>query len=450
VQPHRHKTIASAFSGRLLRTLCAGMVLILTTFAWQQHRQRSSETERAVIEQAQLVSAAVASASNGDWAGTVEQMRSHYDRLLAVARLDAGGSIESMFPDRPGHRRAFELAMSGRDPIARAGSGPATMLDVDVTQPETGEHASAHCVIVSLIGSGEGSLARIAVLLAAEPSAGEWIESMFLFAAPVTATGLFGFLSLTGWFNRRVAGPLRNLGHVIGDPRGAIERGQPLQPGGWRETTQIAIHFEELLKDLVHTDAQRRRAEATAKREIAKQEQGFQRQLRRTEDRVYTDPLTKLRNRAYLEEHLEHIFKQQCGEGMELSAVAIDIDNFKQHNDSLGHQAGDALLKFVGALLKGSIRPTDHAIRYGGDEFILLLPGAGTQPAAMIANRIVKLFGQYARRLGPSSNVSLSAGVASLNDDKCANGHELVARADAALYAAKRIGKNTVAAGHAS
>ena len=132
-----------------------------------------------------------------------------------------------------------------------------------------------------------------------------------------------------------------------------------------------------------------------------------------------------------------------------MSAVLIDLDNFKIHNDTHGHQAGDQMLEFVGALLKGSIRPEDFAIRYGGDEFVLLLPSCDAQQAGTLAERILKLFGQYARRMGKASNVSLSAGVASIKSDGARSGLELIAQADTALYAAKRIGKNTVALGQA-
>ena len=95
--------------------------------------------------------------------------------------------------------------------------------------------------------------------------------------------------------------------------------------------------------------------------------------------------------------------------------------------------------------MRGGIRPTDHAIRYGGDEFLILLPNTGVDEAATIGERLVKLFGQYLICLGPDHNLSISVGVASRLEDRATSGHLLVAMADTALYAAKRGGKNAVA-----
>jgi len=143
---------------------------------------------------------------------------------------------------------------------------------------------------------------------------------------------------------------------------------------------------------------------------------------------------------------LPGVIQRQREKDEDLAVVMIDVDNFKTHNDTLGHQAGDELLRFVGDLLRGSIRPSDHAIRYGGDEFALLLLNVDKRHACIIVERIVKLFAQYAATLGETTTVSLSAGVATMKGDKCHDPQGLLAHADAALYKAKRGGKNTVAA----
>ncbi len=167
-------------------------------------------------------------------------------------------------------------------------------------------------------------------------------------------------------------------------------------------------------------------------------------QLRRVKDQASTDPLTGLRNRAGLETQLELLYQQQSVRNADLAAVMLDTDNFKAYNDTHGHMDGDALLRSIGALLRQSIRPADIAVRYGGDEFLLLLPGANAEQASVIAGRIVKLFSQQSGRLGQQDAVSMSAGVASLRGDGCDSGHALVHQADVALYEAKRNGKNMV------
>jgi diguanylate cyclase (GGDEF)-like protein len=141
---------------------------------------------------------------------------------------------------------------------------------------------------------------------------------------------------------------------------------------------------------------------------------------------------------------LEPLFEAHRDSHEPLAAVMLDLDNFKNYNDTHGHQAGDALLRFIGALLRGAIRPSDHAVRYGGDEFLLVLPQANAKQATAIADRVVKLFRQYSSCLQQEQRLSLSAGVAAIPDHPCDTGEELIAKADRALYTAKASGKDAV------
>ncbi len=214
---------------------------------------------------------------------------------------------------------------------------------------------------------------------------------------------------------------------------------------GCNQMRSLAGELGELLQSLSESEARIRRVQGHAKRQILNREIGFNHQLRRAEDRATIDPLTRLRNRAFLESKLEAIVGRQLERGENLAVVMIDIDNFKAHNDTRGHKAGDDVLRFVGELLSGSIRPRDHAVRLGGDEFLLILVNVGKRQAHAIAERIIKLFAQYAKSIRDRSALSMSAGVTTLNTTTTADGHALLAKADAALYACKRAGKNTVA-----
>jgi diguanylate cyclase (GGDEF)-like protein len=109
----------------------------------------------------------------------------------------------------------------------------------------------------------------------------------------------------------------------------------------------------------------------------------------------------------------------------------IDLDHFKQFNDTYGHPAGDRLLKAGAAAWSGQLRTVDHLARYGGEEFIVLLPGTDVEQAMMILRRVLSLT--------PSAQ-TFSAGVATWNGTESAE--ELVGRADAALYEAKRAGRD--------
>ncbi len=158
------------------------------------------------------------------------------------------------------------------------------------------------------------------------------------------------------------------------------------------------------------------------------------------------DPLTDLANRRFMEEHLESLVASATAAGSDLVCVAIDVDNFKQVNDTLGHDAGDELLLFLASIIRGCIRRDDYAIRLGGDEFVLLLPGCTIEQARQVVERIHSLFRSHVRNtLAPELRADLSLGVASVQRDGVRTGHDLLKKADHHLYDAKRGGKGRAA-----
>jgi diguanylate cyclase (GGDEF)-like protein len=138
------------------------------------------------------------------------------------------------------------------------------------------------------------------------------------------------------------------------------------------------------------------------------------------------------------------VFAQVREAGDDLALIMIDVDYFKSLNDTLGHRAGDEVIRFVGELLRQCVREEDLAIRYGGDEFLLVLPGLNAAMATKVADRIVKLFGQQARLLAVEPKPGMSAGVASLKEHRPGNPPAFLQMADQALYQAKKLGKARV------
>jgi diguanylate cyclase (GGDEF)-like protein len=123
-----------------------------------------------------------------------------------------------------------------------------------------------------------------------------------------------------------------------------------------------------------------------------------------------------------------------------------DLDNFKAVNDEHGHPVGDTVLRRFARLLEGSVRDVDVAARWGGEEFLLILPGTDAEGAARLAERIRARL-EETTLLTPEGVLivaTASFGVASAGEDGAASAERLVAAADAALYAAKRAGKNRV------
>ena len=157
------------------------------------------------------------------------------------------------------------------------------------------------------------------------------------------------------------------------------------------------------------------------------------------------DPLTGLFNRRYMEEG----FKQQLGratrERQPLAMLMIDIDHFKQFNDTHGHATGDVLLCEVGRFLKKNIRIEDIACRYGGEEFLLIMPGASLQEiegrAERLRSEVKELQVEHdGKRVG---NISLSVGVAAYPEHGSSQ-ESIMRAADAALYRAKQSGRDRV------
>lgn len=155
------------------------------------------------------------------------------------------------------------------------------------------------------------------------------------------------------------------------------------------------------------------------------------------------DALTGLANRRYLDESLPRMLEGIDASSTPLCLVVFDLDHFKSVNDTFGHLAGDEVIKLAASVIQGKIRNTDVAIRYGGEEFVVLLPGSRLDEGALVAERI-----RYAvartetAQIAEGIVMTVSGGVAQrLPGEQPA---ATIARADAALYRAKRTGRNRV------
>lgn len=186
----------------------------------------------------------------------------------------------------------------------------------------------------------------------------------------------------------------------------------------------------------------RRELEAAA---LALRERNVQLQesLKRVEEMAATDPLTGLYNRRHFSHLLDQLFAEAQRYEKDLSCVMIDLDGYKKINDTHGHQVGDQILVLAGKVIKANLRRMDVAARYGGDEFVLLLPHADRTEAVGVVGRIREQFCAASMSLLRSANgIGMSAGVASLRKQLPPHADQLVAMADASLYKAKEAGRN--------
>lgn len=157
------------------------------------------------------------------------------------------------------------------------------------------------------------------------------------------------------------------------------------------------------------------------------------------------DSLTGLYNRRHFADLLSRLFAEAGRYGTDLTCMMIDVDNFKRVNDTLGHHAGDQLLQLLASVIRASVRESDVPVRFGGDEFVVLLPRTAPDDARASAKRILAGFRETLARQMPAATVaSLSIGLASRDDDRPPAAEALIRLADEALYLAKAGGKDRI------
>lgn len=228
---------------------------------------------------------------------------------------------------------------------------------------------------------------------------------------------------------------------------------------------QFIVKVDEFLPEMsrmfeisLATDTERKHVlhdarELLLERSIAsiKQAEDDRRHINSITDRVekieiesQLDHLTKVYNRQHIETLLEEEFKNSTINKSPLSLAFIDIDDFKAINDTYGHLIGDEVIKLISSFFSKNIRDTDVLARYGGDEFLLMLPGANLDVAKSILERLLPLLQDNTTlvKKGDSISASVSVGLASYLDSNFENFKDFITAADEAVYKSKASGKN--------
>lgn len=222
---------------------------------------------------------------------------------------------------------------------------------------------------------------------------------------------------------------------------------------GANDCAVIPQGHESLLVMMLHkalAQAESRRGERRADAELRAilaqlraRNESLEETVSHLEAMVMTDPLTKLANRRHVEQRLPQMFAESVRYGTDLTAMMIDLDGFKSINDTLGHGRGDDLLRMTGRIVLEHVRQSDLAARYGGDEFLILLPRTSSSLAAQVSERLINVFHRQAAMSARGGvRVGMSIGVACVSISKPLDATDLLSHADNALYAAKQGGKS--------
>jgi len=236
-------------------------------------------------------------------------------------------------------------------------------------------------------------------------------------------------LLLGAWYGTEVF-VLRNIRTLLDTARRVRSGDLGARTGlhhGKDELSQVGREFDEMAETLQGRDLELKKA------------------MQELQEQAITDPLTGLHNTRYLRELLPREMLRAKRKDSPLAAIMIDVDHFKRVNDSLGHEAGDEVLRQLGALFKTSIRGSDIACRYGGEEFAIILADATSEGARRRAEDIRAAVGRLELHHGgkPIGGLTVSLGVA-LFPYHADQATTLLRKADEALYQAKSAGRDRV------
>ncbi len=232
--------------------------------------------------------------------------------------------------------------------------------------------------------------------------------------------------------------PFTALGRVIG----ALELVSRC-PGRFEEVDYqlgilVAYHLSCALENVLT-----RQQLASANARLKEHDVRLARLNQRLQQMAHTDDLTGLFNKRRLFEQLEIEIARGRRYGEILTCLMIDVDNFKQVNDTLGHESGDEILRQFSTLLRRSVRVTDFAARYGGEEFTVLLPRTDAAGGRRVAEKLCAILRSHEFVLARGQvRLTVSVGLATCTDFEKLDAQQVIVRADQALYQAKREGKD--------
>jgi two-component system cell cycle response regulator len=317
-----------------------------------------------------------------------------------------------------------------------------TSRDIGIASPEREAVAEAgRDGRILIVDDRPSSYERIAAMLAgehsaeieADPNAGLFHAAEGNYELLIVSLGLENFDGL------RLCSQLRSLDRTRNVPILAISDAE--------NHTRLVRGLEIGVNDYLFRPVDKHELLARVRTQIRKKRytERLRDNVQMSIEMAITDALTGLYNRRYMETHVGTLVEQAATRGKPLTVLVLDIDYFKSINDGHGHDAGDDVLREFALRIRKSIRGIDLACRYGGEEFVVVMPETDLAVATMVAERLRRRIASepFAIQKGVRSvEVTISIGIAALGSGD--NAASVLKRADQALYRAKRDGRNRV------
>lgn len=280
----------------------------------------------------------------------------------------------------------------------------------------------------------------IALLIRGEPVQVAWIAQIILAMAALLSSAWVSFEQFLHW--RKPARRLVDTIEQIRAGKAPIDELSSIGGG----IAPIARSVQTVFSDLRTQKADCDRLEREFRHRVARRTDALERMLAGVRQQAERDALTGLLNRRALDAYLPQLIDRCRTDRTRLSLLMLDIDNFKLVNDTLGHAAGDGLLRDVAGLIRSGIRGEDLAFRYGGDEFVILLPDMAPGDVHSLAERLGAMIDELARTIHTPLPPRPAIGIAAMDQQPHPTATALLQQADQSLYAEKSARKSVFAA----
>jgi diguanylate cyclase (GGDEF)-like protein len=319
-------------------------------------------------------------------------------------------------------------------------AAPAEQLRVDAAEAETplpplSKARAKQGSLRLILKLGLMTITVVAIARAVAAAGGSpyhWLHSLLVPVCVAMVIGLFILRNEIRW-----ARPTRHLGRLLGEIRDGdapIEELGEIR-GGVKALVPI---IQQMLRDLKQQRAVVAQLNHEMRQKVANRTDALERQLGALRQQAARDGLTGLYNRRMFDTYLSQLVERCANNRIDLSVLMIDVDNFKLLNDTMGHSAGDDLLRDLGQIIRSGVRDQDVPFRVGGDEFVVVLPGAGPDAAQSMSRRLVEMTDALVKPLRLPRLPRLSIGIASLSDaPHDPSMQQLLQRADRQLYEVK-------------